>query len=571
MRLVILALGLVTASSSQALDSQFWDNIAKNLNRLANPTKASDPYCPQYTSDGPKEIFSNKDMSLVRLCIKETCGDVKPPLTSDHEFDAYGKIFALKYEKLIEAAAQNFSKNEKLGIELQIEELERQRPYSELSTEEKILSHINFSSNYDLQDKLGFSVGESKIMSALLEDTDGFARKHQAAFLANLAVANSLPINQVRERMKNLNQDFKTKFQKQRIWNELHDIVLQNENELKIEEAANSDYYRNNLVELYASAKTTLDALEQKEKWRKSLVNLGNPGKQFPTLLKSFRAHTENVDAKVRSSLASCAAHVGGRLSRLPSNVRLSEIKQKIELTKKEIESKIFVGLSAHSARLMKVALDKAQINLPPSKEGYEAAFKAKFNAFATMDYGELKDTVRVSDSYEFHNAQSFAVFMSEQCDYGILKKDADHAVVGFERINLSELVDDSVWTEGLIAHEFLHLLDPSLSLLKLSGPSTEAIIKMRSCLTGLQNGNKFYLTEDWADAGAALVTSGLKENEWCTTVYGANLLSTRNDKHSPDLFRMLHKQIYKKEGLAPSCKKLLESQTPKIQLKKCF
>lgn len=129
------------------------------------------------------------------------------------------------------------------------------------------------------------------------------------------------------------------------------------------------------------------------------------------------------------------------------------------------------------------------------------------------------------------------------------------------------------VQSSGLIAHELFHILDPDLLLLNLSSESAKTISTIKSCLKDMHNKGSFYLTEDWADLGGALVTAESNTNSYCATIqkFGLSFSFNSIDTHSPSLFRLLHYQAYKKNGLPNSCQKILSRQVPPVLIQSCF
>jgi hypothetical protein len=148
----------------------------------------------------------------------------------------------------------------------------------------------------------------------------------------------------------------------------------------------------------------------------------------------------------------------------------------------------------------------------------------------------------------------------------------SDEADAQGKKVNFSELALSDNAAESVIAHELFHVLDPSQNLLNLSEESMREINKSKECVVGLHGKNNFYLTEDWADAGAAMIVSDTSERITCEHIkaYNKYVYSSDKDNHSPYMLRMLHQQIYKKEGLSPSCKKFVEKYIPQLT-KKCF
>lgn len=466
----------------------------------------------------------------MNTCVQDICGKPKSNLDvfSLVGLKDSGKDFANRFKGQIAAAVKNASKNEPNWLQAQSQELSQKRPFND---------------------------------------------RYATAYELNLKEASKKTPAQIHSELENLNAALKAKFGNMRIWNDLQDIVEQNITVVKIEAAANSDYYKKNTLEQYALVKAQADALFNKDGWEKILVDLGNPSKDFPTLAKAFSEHSKNTASKIQNAIQSCALRVGRRINNLPTAQKLQRIKANVAATKQKIKINILGKLSAHSQKTLSDVLDKVEINLPPSRESYEAAFKAKLERLATVDYADSPSKLRVTAIYDFRTAQSYEKYMADDCDYEILREGADHVIPGFEKINLSELVgDDQVATE-LIAHELFHTLDPALILSPISKESGKKIAEIRNCLKGFHNHKDQYLTEDWADAGASLIVSDLPGNSWCPEImkFGWNRPFSPIDKHSPVLFRMLHQQAYKKNGIPDSCKKLLALQKPEIQIKKCF
>lgn len=548
-------------------DFPFWDNCISLLKGNLSPGSAS---CSKTIPNKPVEMFSSSlNKKLVAACVLETCGKVEPDMTNFINGMVGEETFINKYKNEIASASRNVSKNESLWLRSQIQELNKERPFSTLSAEEKVLASIGFLSNRDPNVLSSLSPHESEKLAEKLKKTDAFNEQYSSTYERNLKYASAKSISQIRTEMKTLNASLKAKYEGQRIWSDLQDITLQNETAFKLEAAAQSDYYKNNALEQYAYARTLSEALNNKEAWNKKIVDLGNPGKDFPSLIKAFNEHSSNLEPRVKSAFQKCARKVGERLAYLPSEQKLQEIKSTIEFTKKEIDRNFLTKLSEHSRKVLKEILSKTVINLPPSKESYEAAFREKLNLLSTNAVNA--EAIRVAGIYDFRNAQSYEKYMAEECEYGILREGEDHAIPGFEKINLSEIVSHNDVAVGLVAHELFHLFDPSISLEKMSDQSAKEIVKIKECLAGFHKGNSFYLTEDWADAGSAFISSNLKTNRWCREAFNSEIISSKNDNHSPVLFRLLHHQIYKKEGLSSSCKKIIETHTPLIPLKKCL
>ncbi len=558
---------------ARGADFPYWKGIVDLLS--GNSSDIKTPACPEL-QNRPADLISDKDPLIVNACVQDICGKPNSNLAALFQLanlEGSGKEFANRFKEQIAAAVKNASKNELNWLKAQTQELGQKRSFSDLTVEEKILSTCVFAANSEPDVQAALTPQESEKLSSLLKKTEPFNERYTTAYEINMKEASKKSAAQVRSELESLNAAIKAKFGKMRIWNDLQDIVQQNITVVKIEAAANSDYYRKNTLEQYASVKALADALFNKEGWEKTLVDLGNPGKDFPTLTKAFDEHSKDAASKVQNAIQSCAIRVGRRMNNLPTAQKLQSIKSNIVTTKQKIESRFLAKLSVHSQKTLKDILDKIEINLPPSRESYEAAFKAKMERLATVDYADSPSKSRVTAIYDFRTAQSYEKYMADDCDYGILRERADHAIPGIEKINLSELVgDDQVATE-LIAHELFHTLDPALTLSPISKESGKKIDEIKGCLKSFHSNSDRYLTEDWADAGASLIVSDLPTNSWCPEVIksGWNRPFSPIDSHSPILFRMLHQQTYKKNGLSDSCKKLLAVQKPVIQIKKCF
>ena len=223
---------------------------------------------------------------ILNACVQDICGKPNPNLVALFQLENSGKEFANRFREQIAAAVKNASKNELNWLKAQAQELGQKRPFGDLTVEEKILSTYEFTANSEPDVQAALTSQESEKFSSLLKKAEPFNKRYTTAYELNVKEGSKKSAAQIRSELESLNATFKAKFGKMRIWNDLQDIVEQNITVVKIEAAANSDYYRKNTLEQYASVKALADAIINKEGWEKTLVDLGNPGKDFPTLTK---------------------------------------------------------------------------------------------------------------------------------------------------------------------------------------------------------------------------------------------------------------------------------------------
>ena len=551
-----------------ASELDYWKFVLESIQKT---TKSEFGSCRESDSNTPVNIFNHIDQDEVHLCIKEICGDLNS--TQAVLGNEIPVQFEEKYRSKIESAVKNIEVNENNLMAVLNREIKSQRNFSQLSDEEKIIASIAFLNNADhkIIDKL--SDKEQKRLASLFRKSEMFYSFYNQLFIQNKVEAQNLSLDEIQSRSQELSSSMRSKYSRMRLWPELENSVKYNEYGLKMATVANSDYYIQNAREQFAYIKTVDLLLSKKDMVKKTLVNLGTPGKDFPSLKSALSSRVNKQSGDVRSAITACARTSTVRQMNLPTSDELRAIQENVETVKKKISEKFLSTLSAHSRAVLDQVLRNTQINLPPSKESYELAFEAKLESLAEMSYAQDQKNTRVATIYDFHTTGDFISYMQEDCEYGILKEGDDHARAGFEQINLSEIVNNKVKSSGLIAHELFHVLDPDLSLLNLSSESTKAISTIKSCLKDMHNNGSFYLTEDWADLGGALVTADSNTNSYCASIqkWGLSFSFNSKDTHSPSLFRLLHYQSYKTNGLPNSCQKILSRQVPPVLIRPCF
>jgi hypothetical protein len=565
----LLFISIFITGVAHAEQYPYWDQFANFLKENKGTTKTL--ACPQPTNKSA-DVFPVKDPQLTSQCVAEICGlpdwfrllglSGRPKNSVD---------FATRYKEQIAAAAKNVAKNEPAWLQQQIRELDRKRPFKELSTEEQILSSYSLlPSIHDRAFAESLTAEELDRFLNLQNNLTPFSNRFTTSYQRNLQAASTKTSAQIRFEVEQLNSSLKRKFADTPLWNELRDVVEKSKTAMAVEAAANSAYYRAALVEQYLNAKTLAEALYNKDQWKPSLGDLGNPAKEFPSLKESYVANSKVSEGEVLVALQNCADEVSNRHAQLPTAAKLEVIKDQIEATKQKIKKSFLPRFSLHSQKAMRDALENTTFNLPPSQESYEAAFNVKMEAMAKA--GSSRDSKQTQPSivYDFQRAQGIPKYIGAQCDAEVLPDGRDHTLYALERINLSELATKNDFGAVLIAHELFHLLDPAMTLRKMSSESSAEMSKIKSCLADYRGKNSFYLTEDWADANAAFITSDVKRNVWCDSAVMPSSFNP-DDNHSPALFRLLHFQMYKEKGLGPLCTKFLAKQKPAVVLKKCL
>lgn len=557
------------ACLARAEESPYWNQFADFMKQGPQMTRGS--ACPEPPNKAV-DVFPIKDPALEDRCINEICGSLDLFALAGLKGRPRGAVdFASRYKAQITAAAKRVMQNRPAWLQGQIRELDRKRPFKDLSTEEQILSSYNFlpnSLNGDVRESL--TPEENQRLEVLLKDMTPFTLRFSGSFQRNLQSASNKTSSQIRSEVEQLNNGLKGKFGETPVWNELQELVHKNEAALSIEAAAPSDYYRKALLEQYALAKTLAEALYNKDQWKSSLRDLGNPGKDFPSLRREYVGSTRATETDVMDALLTCADDVSDRSALLPSAEKLELIKAQIEETKQKIEKSFLPRFSAESQSAMRAALQGVKFNLPPTKESYEAAFRAKLKTMGQDEFSGTPNQARATNIYDFSHSQNIKNSIRAQCDQEVLAKGLDHAVTGLERINFSEMVNNDNASTGEIAHELFHFLDPAQSLQKISAQSSVEIAKIKSCLADYHGKNTFYLKEDWADASASIIASDVKSNPICELVFPKTPF-TSAEKHSPILFRLMHFELYRKPNLGPECTRFLRKQKPTVDLKKCL
>jgi hypothetical protein len=557
------------ACLARAEQYPFWKQFTDFLKQGPQMTRGS--ACPEPPNKAV-DVFPIKDQALEDRCITEICGSLDLFALAGLKGRPRGSVdFASRYKPQIAAATKRVMQNQSAWLQGQIRELDRKRPFKDLSTEEQILSSYNFLPNFSNGDvRESLTPEENQRLEVLSKDMTPFALRFGGSFERNLQIASNKTSSQIRIEVEQLNNGLKEKFGETPLWNELQEVVYKNNAALSIESAAHSDYYRKALLEQYAIAKTLAEALYNKDQWKTSLHDLGNPGKDFPSLRREYVESTHATDTNVMDAFLDCADDVSDRHARLPSAEKLDLIKAQIEETKQKIIKSFLPRFSAESQSAMRTALQDVKFNLPPTKESYEAAFRAKLETMGQDEFSDNPNQARTTSIYDFSHSQNIAKSIHAQCDREVLAKGMDHAVTGRESVNFSELVnkdDVSAWT---IAHELFHVLDPALGLQKISAQSSAEIAKIKSCLADYHGKNTFYLAEDWADGSAAVIASDVKSNPVCEFVFPKTPF-TSGENHSPVLFRLLHFELYRKSNLGPACTRFLRKQRPAVDLKKCL